>query len=92
MRIEVLSENYCAFGIQNNRCCLTAQMHKANFLMHFEEHLTKYQKSGVNSFSQQNKSIYNFIKLSRRNNTVDPVYSEQNPVQQKTFTITGYSL
>jgi hypothetical protein len=46
--------------------------------MHFEEHLTEYQKSGVNSFSQQTKkSIYNFIKLSRRNNTVDPVYSER---------------
>jgi hypothetical protein len=29
MKIQILSGKYFAFAIQNNRCCLTAKMHKA---------------------------------------------------------------
>ncbi len=65
MKIEILSVNYCAFAVQNNRCCLTAQMHKAfliglnsNFLIlryAFWRALKRVSKSGVNSFSQKNR-------------------------------------
>ncbi len=65
MKIQILSGNYYAFAIQNNRCCLTAQMHKAflrglnsNFLILryvFWRALKRVSKSGVNSFSQKNR-------------------------------------
>jgi hypothetical protein len=66
MKIQNLSGNYCAFPIQNNRCCLTAQMHKtfSDFEMCFEEHLREYQKVVLTHFLK--KSIYDFIELSRR--------------------------
>jgi hypothetical protein len=64
MKIKILSGNYCAFAIQNNRYCLTAQMHKAflrslnwNFIIlryAFWRALKGVSKSGVNSFSQKN--------------------------------------
>jgi hypothetical protein len=63
MKIQILSRNYCAFAIQNNRCCLTAQRHKAflrglnsNFLIlryAFCRALKRVSKSGVNSFSKK---------------------------------------
>ncbi len=55
--------NYCAFAIQNNRCCLTVQMHKAflrgltwNFLIltyAFWRALKRVSKSGATLFSQK---------------------------------------
>ena len=60
MKIQILSGNYCAFPIQNNRYCLSEQMHRrfevfkfefSNFEMCFEEHLRE-SKPGLNSFSQ----------------------------------------
>ncbi len=39
MKIKILSGKYFAFAIQNNRCCLTAQMHKA-FLRDLNSNLT----------------------------------------------------
>ncbi len=29
MKSQILSGKYCDYPIQNNRCCLTAQMHRA---------------------------------------------------------------
>jgi hypothetical protein len=63
MKIQILSGNYCAFPIQNNRCCLTSQMYRAllrgsnsNFLILryvFWRVLKRVSKTGVNSFSQK---------------------------------------
>jgi hypothetical protein len=65
MKIQILSGNYCAFAIQNNRCCLTDRMHKAflrglnsNFLILryvFWRALKEVSKSSANSFSQKNR-------------------------------------
>ena len=65
MNIQILSAKYYAFPIQDNRCCPTAQMHKAflrglnsNFLILgyvFWRALKRVLKSGVNSFSQKNR-------------------------------------
>jgi hypothetical protein len=65
MKIQILSGNYCAFAIQNNRCYLTAQMHKvflrglnSNFLILryvFWRALKRVSKCGINSFTQKNR-------------------------------------
>jgi hypothetical protein len=59
MKIKTLSGKYCAFAIQNNKCCLTAQMHKAflrglNSKYAFWRALKRVSKSSLNSFSQKN--------------------------------------
>jgi hypothetical protein len=59
MKIKIWSGKYCAFAIQNNRCCLRAQMHKAflrglNSKYAFWRPLKGVSKSSLNSFSQKN--------------------------------------
>jgi hypothetical protein len=65
MKIQILIGNYCAFPTQNNRCCLTAQTHKAflrglnsNFLILryvFRRALKRVSETGFDSFSQKNR-------------------------------------
>jgi hypothetical protein len=72
MKIQILSGKILC-PIQNNRCCLSTQMHNifkgfklefSNFEMRFEEHLRQFQKLVSTQFLK--KIDYDFLELSRR--------------------------